>query len=139
MWRFCSLLPTDRYPEAVALYSKAIAVAEQHSAPPQTARTTSTAASITSTAPEATAAASKLQAACYTNRAACFFMLRQYRKCADDCSKAVTLDPTYVKVPYVSELVCGQSFCLVIFFFFTAKNVLASFLFVRKVCFLSLQ
>jgi hypothetical protein len=71
-----------RFGEAAALYSKALAVAGE--------------------LPDATAAvappAAKLAALCHTNRAACFFMLRQFRKCADDCAQAVRLDPAYVKV-----------------------------------------
>ena len=36
-------------------------------------------------------------ATCYNNRGACHFMLRHFRAAAEDCAKAVELDPTYIK------------------------------------------
>eukprot|EP01147_Barroeca_monosierra_P002063 gene2063-5122_t len=36
-------------------------------------------------------------AAFYNNRAACYFHLENFNACVDDCSKAISLDPPYVK------------------------------------------
>ena len=67
-----------QYVDAASLYSKAIAVG--------------------GTGPGGNPAAAAVVAASFNNRAACLFMLRDYRKCAEDCKAALRIDPAYTKV-----------------------------------------
>jgi len=64
--------------------------------PPPSA-SSSAASGVSSGAPSTPSDLARLVAACYTNRAACELMLRNYRRCADDCGLAVALDPSFVR------------------------------------------
>jgi tetratricopeptide (TPR) repeat protein len=80
-----------QFGDALSLYSKAIAVVR--------GQTNGLAVGSSSSDGDNSDAAglSKVLASCFNNRAACFFMLRDYRKCAEDSEQAVEIDPKYVK------------------------------------------